>query len=145
MDTKTKAKKGIKKEIIKDFIKAQKYLDKTGEYIIIELAINKRLQKLLNKYVVTTGFEELRGSTAKRYLIKSVLLNSGHWSNDIAYLFEEKLIDTGKTKIKIRNQSYVDGILRTINSMQGFIEEIIRLQQKVVLRVNYNTEIEVLK
>lgn len=146
-NTQTQNKKELKTATLKDVIKAHKYLSKDGEYIIIEISINKALQKLIKKYAVTENKERIAGTTNSRYLIKRILTNSLFWCAEYNYMFDTKLVDTGKTKIQLANSESATSLLRNLNSnnIHTLIKEMIKIQRKVIIRAEFNTEIEVLK
>jgi len=136
-----------KPEIRDDVLTINKYLDKSGDYVILDIKICKNLQRLLKKFAVFDDTEPINNTNSDRYLIKRVLTNAIIWRRDFYFLFAVSLIEKGKAKIKVTSTETANCVLNNFNTLNltNLIKEMVKMQKKVLLKVEIKTEIEVQK
>lgn len=136
---KMEKKKKVKET--KHKLKATKSLSEDGENILLQLSINKPLQKLINEFVVRNERRYIDGTTeTQRFLVKKALTNSINFGRYKQYFFATELVDEGKVTLKLHSGHNYDEFINNMNHISEMIREMEQLKQKEIVSVEFCTK-----
>ena len=142
----------IKKGTNKFKITIKKWVEDSGDYLMVKISISEKLKKLLSKFAVIGDEESERDcdnyfmdiseeEAVKRYLIKNMIAGSNFWNGHYEVFFSKNLIDCGEVTFECRSVERYKSMLSKLNNFKNLIVEMVESLDSTPVDVTYTVNV----